>query len=197
MNIFMLIALSLFSGLSLNMFLQMGLAFNVASGIPDRKLGWGLLQWAGILAATLLIWTLFSCLLVPLGIGYVQYFLLFPLAASLARLIDLLFEQFLGEAFTRTRLLTPGSAYDGLLLAAAFWTIMGSAGFLDAVASAAGFVLGALLSLLILREIYRASALEPAPAILKGRPLILISAGILSLVFSAASVLFLRALMAL
>jgi len=55
-----------------------------------------------------------------------------------------------------------------------------------------GFTAGIFLVYLIIIEIRRRAALEAVPFFLRGKPLVLIAMGLLSLVFSAASLLFFR-----
>jgi electron transport complex protein RnfA len=63
---------------------------------------------------------------------------------------------------------------------------------LDALILAAGFFIGYMFSMAIILEIHKRSSIEPVPSALRGAPLLLISMGLLSLVFSAAAAFFLQ-----
>jgi electron transport complex protein RnfA len=86
------------------------------------------------------------------------------------------------------------SGYDGLVPLALLLTLNVGITLAEAAVLAFGFALGILLAALILNEIRRRSALEAVPHFLRGTPLTLISMGLLSLIFSSASVMFFNAL---
>jgi Na+-translocating ferredoxin:NAD+ oxidoreductase RnfA subunit len=85
------------------------------------------------------------------------------------------------------RLFSSYTAYDGLASLALFLTYNLALGFAEALVLSFFFALGNLAAVLILGEIRRRSALEWTPRRLRGSPLILISAGLLSLIFSVAA----------
>jgi electron transport complex protein RnfA len=91
-------------------------------------------------------------------------------------------------------LFEPVTSYDGLGAAALFITMNAASRFVEAAVLSAGFSLGLLLSLLILREIRRRSRMEAVPRFLRGSPLVLVSMGLLSLVSGALAVIFFRTL---
>ena len=67
-----------------------------------------------------------------------------------------------------------------------------SKGFAQTIILIFGFVLGILISVLILDEIRKKAILESVPVFLRGIPLILLSMGLLSLVFTQAALLLFR-----
>jgi electron transport complex protein RnfA len=83
---------------------------------------------------------------------------------------------------------------DGLAGAALFITLNTASGFIEALVLSFGFVLGVLLAFLILGEIRRRSTMEWVPFFLRGNPLMLISLGLLSMIFSSAALVFFRVL---
>ena len=87
---------------------------------------------------------------------------------------------------------SPGSSYNGLAAAALFLTLRFAVSFTDALLLSFAFSAGGLLAFLIVKEIQKRSFLETIPYQLRGAPILLVSMGLLSVVFSAASVLFLK-----
>ena len=79
------------------------------------------------------------------------------------------------------------SAYEGLVLASLFLTANLALTFFDALILSFFFAFGCLMALFILREIGRRSALEEIPIYLRGIPLMLISMGLLSMIFGFAA----------
>jgi electron transport complex protein RnfA len=59
---------------------------------------------------------------------------------------------------------------------------------------ALSFVGGVLLTMVLIHYISKRSYLDSIPVMLRGRPLILISLGLLSLIFTSLTVIFLRIL---
>jgi electron transport complex protein RnfA len=81
-----------------------------------------------------------------------------------------------------------------LAVASLFLSLRLAVSLEDALVLSLGFSLGALAAALILREISKRSSLEAVPGTFRGAPLALISMGLLSLIFSSVSAIFLRAL---
>jgi electron transport complex protein RnfA len=189
-----LFSLGVFSALSLNLILHLGLGIRNIKNEADKPPRHLWYQWAVLFLAILLLWLLFTYIFSPLSLGFFEYFLLFPLSAlvrgGLKRLLRRLFP---GLPEGREQF-SFASGYDGLILAALLLTLRLSSSFVEALALSLGFSLGFLGVLFLLREIRRRSALEKVPRALRGVPLTLISMGFLSLVFSSVSVILLHLL---
>jgi electron transport complex protein RnfA len=182
-----LVPLGLLSGLSLNLLLQCGIGME---GIAAEREGRIPCLQIGLLFVTVpALWMFFS--LVPSLPGFYGYILLFPLSAVFLCGMELLVS--LGGRPVKG-LFEPVTAYDGLGAAALFITMNTASRFIEAAVLSAGFSLGLLLSLLILREIRRRSRMEAVPRFLRGSPLILVSMGLLSLVSGASAAIFFRIL---
>jgi electron transport complex protein RnfA len=80
----------------------------------------------------------------------------------------------------------------GITAAALFICLNVANNFFEVAALSFGFASGILLVFLVLCEIRRRAAFEEVPRFLRGKPLILISMGMLSLVFSTVSLIFFR-----
>jgi electron transport complex protein RnfA len=79
------------------------------------------------------------------------------------------------------------TAYDGLVPVSLLITLALADTFAGAAVLALFFALGNLMAIIILNEIRRRSSLEWVPRFLRGSPLILISMGLLSLIFASAA----------
>jgi electron transport complex protein RnfA len=162
--------------------------------------------WGILFAATLLLWIILARLLFFLG-GIFDYMLVFPLSVLGSMALEKLF--FYGHARLKkapwanklfrikdmeetARVFSIGSSYSGLAAAALFLTLRFALSFTDAVMLSLAFSAGGLLAFIIIKEIQKRSLLEAIPYGLRGTPILLISMGLLSLVCSAASVLFLK-----
>jgi electron transport complex protein RnfA len=209
-----LAALAVFSGLSLNLLLQFGLGIGgiiepekhaAACGEGTRPASF---RWLILFVSTFVLWLFFTYALTPPAFGFLESFLLFPAAMLVSAALEVAFAHF-GAAkrlprkergrFNPWKLAESGGAgiscaADGLAPASLFLTLRLAASPVDALVLSLGFSLGCLAAALILREINRRSSLEAVPGTFRGAPLTLISMGLLSLIFSSVSSLFLRVL---
>ena len=140
----------------------------------------------------IVLWLFFTYIVSPLSLGFFGYILFFPVVALVYYALEYLL-------FTILLKSTPeceDSVFlnDGILGAALFFTYNVSGNFLEALAMVFGFSVGSLLTLLIVTEIVRRSEMEAVPKFLAGRPLILISMGLLSLVFTSSALILFRIL---
>ena len=187
-------ALVFFAALSLNLFLNFALGIKeliLRERTPAILLYY---PWIILFVSTLLLWILFARILFFTG-GILDYFLIFPLSVLGSMGLEILFFRFakpLTEQHENPCLFSVGSSYNGLSAVSLFLTLHFSLTFMEAFLLSLTFSAGALLAFLIIKEIQKRSFLEAIPHGLKGTPILFISMGILSLVFSAASVLFLK-----
>jgi electron transport complex protein RnfA len=203
-----LIILAVFSGLSLNLMLQMGLGIRDIGFHPERIVRNTLFQWGILFFSVLLFWLLFSYVLSPLALGYLEYFLLFPLITAAGKGFKALNRRFLLlgtqpaawiptpliEKLSAAELFPAVAAHDGLTIAALILTLRLAGSFVEAAVLSLGFSLGGAAAVLILRDIHRRSSLERLPLALRGRPLLFISMGLMSLIFSSVAAVLLRVL---
>ena len=186
-----LAALAVFSGLSLNLLLQLalgmvGIARDVLpKGETRRKLP--LFQLGILFAAVLFLWVFFTYIVPPFWRGFSEYFLFFPLSAFICMGLEALKERMFPKAGSMKKVFPALTAYDGLVPAAFILTYALAGNFAGAVVLALFFVLGSLAAMLILNEIRRRSTLEWVPKYLRGSPLIFISMGLLSLIFGTVA----------
>ena len=201
--------LAVFSSLSVNLMLQLGIGLrelamvekfshteNAAyTEISDKKGFWVEL---GILFITILfLWLVFSFLRSVLPMGLLEYMLLFPASTLLFSALERLAYHFtLIKTIHREKMSVYNNAFTGGALAGAalFITLNIAGGLLEAFVLSLGFIIGITLAITIVGEIRRRSELEAVPRFLRGGPLALIAMGLLSLVFSSAALMFFEVL---
>jgi electron transport complex protein RnfA len=189
-----LVSLAVFSGLSLNLILQFGLGIrNLGSEQPVFS-PFTLFQWLILFLSVYILWLFFFYALSPLGLGILEPFLLFPLSSLVCVCLEMVFSHAFPRKKPELKLFNPLSSYNGLALCSLMLTLRLALSPVEALVLSMGFALGALFAVLILNEIRKRSFLEILPASLRGTPLIFISMGLLSLIFSAAAAIFLSAL---
>ncbi|GHV15945.1 hypothetical protein FACS189493_0770 [Spirochaetia bacterium] len=189
-----LAALAVFSGLSLNLLLQFGLGIRETTAItkgnePIRSL---FLQWLALFLSVLLIWLFFSYIISPLSLGFFEYFLLFPLTVGVSRVLEEGFNRLFPVLSGSPKIFSAKSGYDGLILVSLFLTLRLALTVTEAMVLSAGFSLGTILAIFIVLALHKRSSLESVPPFLRGLPLLVISVGLLSLIFSFIAAILLR-----
>jgi electron transport complex protein RnfA len=182
-----LISLALFSAMSVNLLLHLGLALPHLTREKPCGAVFVAFKALSLFCSSLTVWLLFTLAAFPLGLGSAA--LLLPLSAlshlAYGRLIRLLVFPSLDDR----------SCLDdaGLCLAVVFFTLRLARNTAEALVLILGFTLGLFCSLLILNEIEKRSRLEAVPPLLRGSPLLLISTAFLSLIFSSVAAILLNA----
>jgi Na+-translocating ferredoxin:NAD+ oxidoreductase RnfA subunit len=192
-----LAALGICASLAMNLLVQFGLGLGIFSGEgedypPFFCYIWALIFFTGLFS----LWFLFTYILAPLGLGFYWYLLLYPLSAALVKGVEILGsrEQIARLLPRRYRsrqspFLRPMGWVEFLSLALLI-SLHLALNPLEALFLALWFSLGLVFSLVVLREISRRSRFEAVPPFLRGSPLTFISLGLLSLIFSSASIMF-------
>jgi len=198
------LALFFFTALSLNLILGFALGireFVQRERSPSLHLYY---PWPILFISTLLLWAFFARI-TSFSAGLLDLVLIFPFSVlascGLEKLLFILVKYLSENKETDSEqdqspgMFSIGSPYNGLAAAAVFLTMHFALTFTDAVLLSLAFSLGGLFAFIIIKEIQKRSFLESIPYILKGPPILLISMGLLSMVFSAAAVLFLKIFM--
>jgi electron transport complex protein RnfA len=187
MNSLPLVTFVIFSSLSANLMLQFGLGVSNAASSKKASKELALIQTGIIFTAVVLLWVVFAKVISSGFSGIYAYVLLFP-ASSLVYdgLESLTFRCLLKKEKEGE---SPVSFSGGITAVAVFLSLTAANDFVEAVALSFGFASGVLLAFLILGEIRHRASMEAVPRFLRGKPLTLISMGLLSLVFSRVSLL--------
>ncbi|MDR0323920.1 MAG: hypothetical protein LBI12_05700 [Treponema sp.] len=143
-----------------------------------------------IFISIILVWIIISRFFVLMFSGIFIYIILFPLSFMFNEALDFLMLKYILKKDAADESLLSFSG--GITAVAAFICVNISNNFLETVILSFGFTSGILLVILFIREIRRRAALEAVPKFIRGKPLVLVSLGLLALVFSVASLFILR-----
>jgi len=189
-----LVMLAVFSGLSMNLILQFGIALKRVAF--DSSIGFGrerLLAGMGILfTAVVALWLIFSFARSVVFLGFLEYMLLFPASSLTFSLLEYLTVRFIlkGDAGRKEAFFLNNALSGGALIGAAlFITLNVASGLLDAIVLSLGFCCSTALVFVVVGEIRRRSEMEAVPRWLRGGPLALIAMGLLSLIFSSGALM--------
>ena len=207
--------LAVFSGLSMNLILRFGIglqqiALEEDPGQSGENAKWAFLVWPGIyFISVMFLWLFFTILQSVLFLGFLEYILIFPVSSLFFTVMEYLVRRLvlkidwrgqvvsgnfiINDYFFIGSLMTGAvqSSFNGAIVGAALFITLGLAGgFAQAAMLSFGFSAGASLAVLILGEIRRRSAMEAVPRCLRGGPLVLVTMGLLSLVFTSLAMVF-------
>ena len=185
-----LLLLFIYSCFTINIILQCAIGIK---GVAESKRAADLnsiIKTLIMFITILLLWFFFTAVIYPILPGIFIYILLFPVSALVYSCFEYFIFRFLLKRNPEEESIIsfPG----GFTAAAVFIIINISNSTEETVVLAFGFTSGIFLINFIITEIRRRAALEAVPEFLRGKPLVLIAMGLLSLIFTTASLLFFR-----
>jgi electron transport complex protein RnfA len=185
------LSLLILSGLFLNLPVQFGLGIKEIWHESNRSLVFPLLECIILFLCVIIQWLLFSFIFHPLNLGFFQYFLIFPLSVGISTGFELLFRLAIPKADENAKRVFLFPSVSGLSIAAVFLVMClaetaGGALILDA-----GFSCGVFFSIVILKTIRFRVSNEKTHILFRGLPLLLISMGLLALVWGSVATIYL------
>ncbi len=191
MNGMPLLFFTILSAFSMNLVLQCALGIKGVVESKNINSVSNLIKLGIIFFAVILLWTLFSKIISYALSGFCLYVLLFPVSYIVYDGLEYLVFQkiFKKDADAECSVSFP----NGITAVSVFICMSVAGGLAETIFLSFGFVLGIYLVFIIVGEIRRRAFLENVPLFLKGKPLILVSMGMLSLVFSVGSLLLFSA----
>ncbi|MDR0585954.1 MAG: hypothetical protein LBG26_01810 [Treponema sp.] len=188
------LAVVVFSALYLNLLLCFGIGIRELVSRERSPAFHVYYPWGILFIVTPVLWLFFERLSVFAG-WFPGFLLIYPLSLfSGLGLETAMFRLFprLGENPGVYRI---GSGYNCFSLAALFLTMRLALTFGEALLLSLAFSGGAFITYLIIKEIQKRSFGEAIPHSLRGNPILLVSIGLLSLIFYASALLVLRVLL--
>jgi len=186
----MFLSFLIYSSITMNLILQCGIGIRGAAESKNPIDLSTFVKSAIIFVTVILLWFFFSRMVISIVSGIFIYVLLFPVAS-------IVYSGF--EYFIFRYLLKKDPKEEGIIcfpcgitVVIAFICINIAKNFSQAFVLSLGFSTGIFLVNLIVREIRKRAALEAVPVFMRGKPLVLVTMGLLSLVFSTASLLLFR-----
>jgi electron transport complex protein RnfA len=153
----------------------------------DKSIGMGLaVTFVTVLAAGV-TWPIYTFILEPLGLVFLQILVFILVIAALVQLVEFYLKKtapaLYGAMGIYLALITTNCA----ILAVTFDNVSKGFNFVESLVYALGVALGFLLSLLLLAGIRRRIKTSPIPAFLKGTPILFVTAALLSMAFMGFS----------
>ena len=186
MNNIPILLFFIYSCFTVNLLLQCGLGIK---GAVESKVIFKfsvLINVITIFISIILLWLLFSRILFSILPGIYIYILVFPVSFIFYNAIEYLILRYLIKKEEKSE----GFNFPGGITAVSVILCMFLANnIMETIVLSFGFTSGLFLVKLIISEIRKRAALETVPVFLRGIPLVLITMGMLSLIFTTASLL--------
>jgi electron transport complex protein RnfA len=195
-----IVMLAVFSGLSMNLILQLGIGIRkivlIQNGDTTADAKDAVSKMAVLFISSLFLWLFFSFIRSLMPLGFVEYILLFPSAYFFSSVSEYVLERFvLKKNATEGNSVQENRMINGALTAAALFVALNVGGsFWEAAVVSLCFSAGNALAILIINEIRLRAEMEAVPTVLRGSPLVLVALGLLSLIFSSAALLLYQVL---
>ncbi|MDR1072882.1 MAG: RnfABCDGE type electron transport complex subunit A [Treponema sp.] len=153
----------------------------------NKATGMGLAVTFVTVLATCVTYPIYTFILEPLGLVFLQILVFILVIAALVQLVEFYLKKtapaLYGSMGIYLALITTNCA----ILAVTFDVISNGYSFIEAIVFAAGVALGFLLSLVILAGIRDRLRSSEVPAFLKGTPILFVTAALLSMAFTGFS----------
>jgi electron transport complex protein RnfA len=177
-----LIILAVFSVFSFNLVLTFGLGTKEIFENREQSITSSLLQLPVMFITIFVSWIIFTFMLSPLNLGFLQYFLLFPLTVFLAFGIETSISMLIPGYMRQNKMFSPYTSYSGLIITALILTLHLADTAMDAFVLSFCLSFSAFFAILLLRMIKLRGKNETSKKFFNGQPMLCISMALLSLV---------------
>jgi len=133
--------------------------------------------------ATLVTWLIYTFVLVPFGLTYLQIVTFILVIASLVQLVEIVLRKISPTLYQGLGIFLPLITTNCAVMAVALLAVRQQFSLLESVVFAVGASLGFALALVIMAGIRERLELAEMPDVLRGSAVTLITAGILSMAF--------------
>jgi Na+-translocating ferredoxin:NAD+ oxidoreductase subunit A len=149
----------------------------------ETAIGMGMAVVFVMTMATLVTWLVYTFVLVPFGLAYLQIVTFILIIASLVQLVEIVLRKISPTLYQGLGIFLPLITTNCAVMAVALLAVRQEFSLLESVIFAIGASLGFSLALVIMAGIRERLELAEMPDVLRGSAVTLITAGILSMAF--------------
>ena len=189
--------LIVFSCFSVNLTAHLGLGLDLITSAKRNETKKYLIRLSILFPVILLLWLFISLLRSLFSLGFLEYILLFPVCYTIYFVMESYLSNFISKLSGGSNASSDCNNINtnASLAAAVLFIVLNITGYLlQAMTLTFGFLLGIFLIMAVIIEIRYRAELEKTPQLLKGRSIMLIAIGLLSIIFSSAAMMLLRIL---
>ena len=153
----------------------------------DTALGMGIAVTFVMGIASVFCWLVNTYLLVPLGLGYMQTVAYILVIASLVQFVEMFLKKSIPSLYQALGIYLPLITTNCAVLGVAIDNVKAEYTFVESVVSGFGVAVGFTIAIVLLAGIRSRIREEDLPAPLRGAPIVLISAALMSIAFMGFS----------
>ena len=133
--------------------------------------------------ASAVTYPIHAFILVPLGLAYMDTIVFIAVIASLVQLVEMVLKKFIPSLYKALGVYLPLITTNCCVLGAALLNVQNDYNFLESVINGLGTSVGFCISIIILAGIRERIEDNDIPHVLKGSPILLITAGLMAIAF--------------
>ena len=149
----------------------------------NQAVGMGVAVTFVMLCATAATWPIYTHILLPLGLEFLQTIVFILVIATLVQFVEIILKRFIPSLFKALGVYLPLITTNCAVLGVALNNITDGYNFLESMVSSLGVGLGFLLAMVLFAGVRSRIENCPAPKAFKGLPVTLIAASIVALSF--------------
>ena len=149
----------------------------------NQASGMGIAVTFVMLCATAVTWPIQKLVLDPLGLGYLQTIVFILVIAALVQFVEIVLKKFIPALHKSLGVYLPLITTNCAVLGVAINNITDGYNFLESMFSSLGVGVGFLLAMVLFAGVRSRIENSPAPECMKGLPITLVAASIVSLAF--------------
>ena len=157
-------------------FLGVSKKFNQASGM-------GIAVTFVMLCATAVTWPIYTFMLVPFGLEYVETIVFILVIAALVQFVEIVLKRFIPALYKALGVYLPLITTNCAVLGVALNNITAGYDFVESMFSSLGVGLGFLLAMVLFAGVRSRIENCPSPKVFRGIPITLVAASIVALAF--------------
>jgi electron transport complex protein RnfA len=188
------LAVVVFSAFCLNLFLCFGIGIRELVSRERSPAFHIYYPWGILFVVTSVLWLFFERFQALAG-WFPGFLMIYPLSLFSGLGLEAAMFKFFPRLGENPRVYRIGSGYNGFSLAALFLTMQLAVTFGEALLFSLAFSGGAFIAYLIIKEIQKRSFWEAIPHSLRGSPMLLVSMGLLSLIFYVSALFVIQVLL--
>lgn len=149
----------------------------------DKSTGMGIAVMFVTVLATAVTWPLYTFVLVPYHVEFLQILAFILVVASLVQLVEFYLKKSAPALYSSMGVYLALITTNCAILAVTFDVIIKGYSFAESLVYAIGVAAGFMMSLVLLAGIRQRIRIAPIPSFLKGTPILFIAAALLSMAF--------------
>lgn len=149
----------------------------------DTALGMGTAVIFVVTVSSAVSSLIYNYILVPTGLAYMDTIVFIAVIAALVQLVEMILKKFIPALYSALGVYLPLITTNCCVLGVALLNVQNGYGFIESIVNGFGTSAGFCISILIMAGIREKTDESSIPQVLKGSPVLLITAGLMAMAF--------------